>query len=336
MFPFRKKKSRGQGVTAMVATKEGVAVACVVSLVGQPPILKYCDFIPCASRAEYPAAVKQLSQQYHLANSPIESAVQPGEFHLVMLEKPEVSDEELAQVMRWRADEMLPFKAEDAIIDVFEIPGQRERGRTPLVYVVAAEKSDLQQHIDLYETQGLQINAIDIPELAARNIAALLAEDQHGVALLNLQQDTGQITLTHHRALFLARNLDVGYRSLIHSTQPFSGIEEGMQLEAGMPPEQQRVLDAIVLEVQRSLDYYEGHFAKHSINSLVIAPLPQEAPGMVSYLASALGLQVRMLDMNTLFAMQEPLSHELQAHCFLAIGTALREYTAILQQEQAA
>ena len=55
-------------------------------------------------------------------------------------------------------------------------------------------------------------------------------------------------------------------------------------------PEQQQAMDAIVLEVQRSLDYYESHFGQPPINSLVIAPLQQNVPGLVDYFASNLGV----------------------------------------------
>lgn len=98
-----------------------------------------------------------------------------------------------------------------------------------------------------------------------------------------------------------------------------------------MSPDQQRTLDAIVLEVQRSLDYYESHFAKPSINSLVIAPLPFEIPGIINYLAGALGLQVRLLDLNAVLETQKPLSNEEQANSFFAIGAALREHASIVK-----
>jgi len=99
-----------------------------------------------------------------------------------------------------------------------------------------------------------------------------------------------------------------------------------------LPPAQQKALDAIVLEVQRSLDYYESHFAKPAINSLVIAPLPYETPGMIEYLASALGMQVRLLDLNAVLDTKMPMSNEQQAHGFYAIGAALRDSASTMQE----
>ena len=258
-----------------------------------------------------------------------------NESSLVMLDKPAVADDELRQAVRWRVKDNLPFDINSAIIDVFEIPGQKERGRIPLVYVTAADKNFIKQRIQLFEEQGLELESIDIAELVMRNIASLLAEDQNGVALLKLDASQGLITLIQDSALYLARSLDVGYASLATTTSALEGgLEEGMSLE-GMSPDQQRALDAIVLEVQRSLDYYESHFAKPAITSLVIAPLPYEVPGMIQYLAGALGLQVRMLDLNAVLDSAKPISEEMQAKCFFAIGAALREpaHVSALQKQ---
>ena len=77
-----------------------------------------------------------------------------------------------------------------------------------------------------------------------------------------------------------------------------------------------------LLNIQLTTLYF---FAKPAINSLVIAPLPKAFPGVIKYLASALGLQVRLLDLNAILDMKMPLSEEDQSNGFFAIGAALRE-----------
>lgn len=334
MFNFFKKEKRGQGMNAVVLCERGIAYASIQRTAGQPPTLTSLHFSKIDSslenKAETASVLKQLVKDFHLEDKEITTSLLIADSNLVMLEKPEVADEELRQAVRWKIKDSLSFDINDAIVDVFEIPGQRERGRTPLVYVTAAEKNFLKQQINTFEEQNLDVASIDIVELVMRNIAALLPEDQHGVALLKLEPNQGLITLTHESSLYLARNIDVGYASLGANTNtsilgesPAEG--DGLAFEQEMAPDQQRALDAIVLEVQRSLDYYESHFAKPAINSLVIAPLPHEVPGLIKYLAGALGLQVRMLDLNAVLDVQQPMSEEQQAHGFFAIGAALRE-----------
>ena len=337
MFNFFKKKKRGQGTNAVVLSEEGIAHACITRTAGQPPSLQAIHYSKIDNKAETSHLFKQLVQQNKLEELPVVTTLLAADSNLVMLEKPEVADNELRQAIRWRVKDSLPFDVNNAIVDVFEIPGQKERGRTPLVYVTAAEKESLKQQVQLFQEQNLELESIDIAELVMRNIAALLPEDQQGVALLKLDASKGLMTLTQDSSLYLARNIDVGYTSLSAATNSILGEDvneaDGLALEEGVSPEQQRALDAIVLEVQRSLDYYESHFAKPAITSLVIAPLPYEIPGVINLLASALGLQVRLLDLNAVLDAQMPMSAEDQANCFYAIGSALRESELAIQKQ---
>jgi MSHA biogenesis protein MshI len=339
VFNFFKKEKRGQGMNAVVPCDKGIAYACIQRNAGQPPTLSSLHFSELDNKAETTSALKQLVKDFQLENKEITTSLLIADSNLVMLEKPEVADEELRQAVRWKIKDSLPYDINNAIVDVFEIPGQRERGRTPLVYITAAEKEFLKQKIKTFEEHDLEVSSIDIAELVMRNIAALLPEDQQGVALLKLEQNQGLITLTQDSSLYLARNIDVGYASLGAKTNtsilgdtPAEG--DSLAFEQEMSPDQQRSLDAIVLEVQRSLDYYESHFAKPAISSLVIAPLPYEVPGLIKYLAGALGLQVRLLDLNAVLDMPQPISEEQQANGFFAIGAALRESALPAQLQQ--
>lgn len=330
MFTFFKKKKRGQGTNALVLSEEGIAHACITQTDGQIPSLKSFHYSAIENKAETNQILKKIIQKNKLDDSPIVTTLLIADSNLVMLEKPDVTDDEIRQAVRWKIKDNLSFDVNNAIIDVFEIPGQIERGRVPLVYVTATEKEFLKKRIKVFEEQELEIESIDIAELAMRNIAAMLPEDQQGVALLKFDSTKGLMTLTQDSYLYLARNVDVGYSSLATPSSVLGEpvMEGDLQLEEGLSPDQQRAFDEIVLEVQRSLDYYESHFAKPAINSLVIAPLPFEIPGLVKYLASALGLQVRLLDLNAVLDSKSPMSEEEQANCFFAIGAALKESTA--------
>ena len=327
MFTFFKKKKRGHGTNALVLSEEGIALACISHDAGQPPSLKSSHYSSISTTSDKNAILKKIIKDNGLEGRSIYTTLLTSDYDLEMVEKPEVAENELCQAVRWKIKDSLSFDIDNAIVDVFEIPNLKERGRTPLVYVAAADKNLLKQRVQLLEEQSLQVESIDIAELGMRNIAALLPEDQQGVAFLKLEETKGLMTLTQDSSLYLTRTIDVGFSALAEQNTILGDDSEvhGLALEEGMPPEQQRTLNGIVLEVQRSLDYYESHFAKPSINSLVLAPLPFEIPGVVKHLASALGLQVRMLDLNAVIDMKSPMSQEMQSNCFFAIGAALKE-----------
>lgn len=248
-------------------------------------------------------------------------------FSLLLVESPQVDPSELKAAVRWRIKELIDFHIDDAIIDVFDIPGQKERGRPKLMYVVASRTSAVQQQIDLLEGSGINLAVIDIPELVLRNIAALLPEDQGGVATLYIGRQRTMLVLTRNQTLYLSRRIELGLEQLQACLYPPAGGDEFvLEGEApAMPEPLQQALAKIVLEVQRSLDYFESHFSLPPVSGLVVAPMEEMIPGMMGYLGANLGVPVRMLDLNALIECEQGLSDALQSQCLFAIGAALRD-----------
>jgi MSHA biogenesis protein MshI len=83
--------------------------------------------------------------------------------------------------------------------------------------------------------------------------------------------------------------------------------------------------DQILLDIQRSLDYYESHFRQAPIRHLALAPLPTEAPGLFEYLTHHLAMPVHQLDLSGYLETTEGLSASWQAKYFTVIGAALRQ-----------
>ncbi len=321
LFSFLKRKTKVKGTTGVGLHPDGISVAGV-EWNGEVPRLTRCRFFPTETVRQRGGVLAELTRELGLEGAHCSSVVEPGSFSLLLVEAPEVDITELRQAVRWRIKDLIDFHIDDAVIDVFDIPGQPERHRPKMMYVVVARFSAIREHIDLLEGGGLALQVIDIPELAQRNIAWMLPEDESGVALLHLGRSSGILTLTRQGDLYLSRTLDFGVDELLAE----SGGADGEEMSAGL----QRRLDGIVLEVQRSLDYYESHFRLPPINGLVLAPTGETIPGLLGYVGGQLGIPVRTLDLNALLESAEPLSDTLQAECLLAVGAALRREEKVL------
>lgn len=324
------KRKRQSGRVGLHLNGSGVAVARIAE---QPsdalPQLAFCQFHP-ADSGELADTLQRIASELDLGLAECASVMTDDSFNLLLVERPEVDSSELKSAVRWRIKDLLDFHVDDAVFDVFDVPGLEERGRPRMMYVVAARTARVQEHIDLLEGAGVGLQVIDIPELAQRNIAALLPEDPTGVALLHLGAEGGLLTLTREGNLYLSRSLELGTRRMVAELPPVEPhIGDGeftLEPEASeLPPGLRQLFDAVVLEVQRSIDYYESHFAMPPVSGLVIAPQEQPVPGLSDYLSVNLGVPVRTLDLNALVDTDEPLSDELQACAFHAIGEALRK-----------
>ncbi|HEX9628043.1 MAG TPA: pilus assembly protein PilM [Acidiferrobacterales bacterium] len=302
---FWKKASKPNGLTAIGLGSQGVSMVRVAADGARPRIVDW-DFRPAEAGRSAAQLVAGLVGDHQLKQARCTTFLNGGDYQLLLTEAPDVQPEELRAAVRWRIKDLIGFHINDASLDVFDLPGEAAPGRAREMYVVAARNPAIQERVDLLDAAGVDLQVIDIPELAQRNVAALLPEDAEGVALLALKAASGMLTLTRNGDLYLSRSIGVG--------------ADGLAQEA----ERLAVVDQIVLEIQRSLDYFESHFRSAPIRHLVLAPMTVEVPGLLDHLRGNLNLLVSPLDVNTLVDAQQPLPAEFQARCLTTIGAALR------------
>jgi len=315
LFALLKSKKQANGLTAVSITDVGVAISRINRDDVRKPILDLCLFEPLSDPAEVRVMLDRVIQENALDGERCSIVIPNANHSLLLIEAPDVQATELKAAVRWRIKDLIDFHIDDAVIDVFEIPEQDVApGRARLMYAVAARASALNSQIEILQDSAFDLEIVEIPELAIRNITALLDEDVRGVATLYFNNEGGVITLTRQGSLYLSRNIDIG----------ISQFSVPGSMEGELHPQVQQSLDKVVLEVQRSLDYYESHFSQPPITQLLVAPLAEEVPGMLTYLSSNLGLATRMIDINDIVECAVPIDMATQANSFTAIGAALR------------
>jgi MSHA biogenesis protein MshI len=315
VFGLGKKRFEKDLLVSVCANPIGIAVAGIRRGRDVPPALEICDY---RANTDSGSDLRGLIRTHELDKAVCASVMDLGSYSLLQVEAPDVPPDELRAAIRWRVKDLIDFHIDDAVIDVFEVPDSKAAGKKKM-YVVAARADQVRQRIDSLLESGLRLEVIDIPELALRNVAALLPEDVNGVAMIYLEENEGLITITRQETLYLSRRIRFGYNSL-----PDTAVH-GQDREAI-----EGWLDGITVEVQRSLDYYESHFSQPQVSGLVITPGRIEIPDMAAYLSAQLGLPARILNVNELIDFAASASLQIQPQCLLAIGAALRQESRAL------
>lgn len=207
---------------------------------------------------------------------------------------------------------MLDFHVDDAMFDVVDIPpNQNAPVRNRAMYAIAARTASIEQCQTMFRHAKIPLSVIDIPEMAQRNIAALIEPQGRGVAMLSFDATGGLLTFTASGELYLSRRIDVSLTQLMQED-----------------PQQQRAChDRITLELQRSLDHFDRQFHYVTLAKLVLAPTGIDNADLRAYLAENLQLPVEMLNLESVFdfthapELQQPAA---QQRYFLALGAALR------------
>jgi MSHA biogenesis protein MshI len=306
-FSFRKPKSAGR----MALSRSGSAVVSAsVIREGDKPRVTSCSMHLLQN--DTPEGWGALVKDAGLSLRRNMLLLAGDEYQLIQVESPSVPEEELKQAVSWKLKDMLAYPVEQATVDVFRIPqDQQSAGRGNFIYAVIARNETIKRHMDDFESAGAELEVIDIPELAQRNIAALLEEEGRGVALLAFTDNGGLLTFTRGGELYHARSVEI----------------TAQQLAVADPEQRSRNFERLVLELQRSLDNFERQFSYVAVSRLVIGPMVGQTV-LEEYLHENLDVKVASLDLSNvmnLAAVEQLEDPVFQAQCFFAIGAALRD-----------
>jgi len=304
MLAFLKRRRAPPGLTSVGLLDDGVCLVRVARGASGRPQLTACEYRPWGADGER-KVLARLAADHGLKRARCTTLLTHNDYSLLVTEAPEVQTNELKTALRWRVKDLIDFPIDDATLDIFDVPGAAASGRAREMYAVAARNPAVQRQVDLLTCCGVNLDIIDIPELAQRNLAGLLAADQRGVVLLSFTARGGLMTLTKGGELYLSRNLDVGLDLL--RTADASGH-----------------FSRIVLEVQRSLDYFENRFRAAPINHLVLSPSARNIPDLVTYLGSNLSVKVEVMDLAQLLDYATTAPAELETLGLATLGAALR------------
>lgn len=303
------KKPARSGILGVEVGPWGTSLAWVDRSHGNSFGSCECHFLEGNDLPGNGQVLKQHLAESSLQNMPTHVVLHPAIYEIYFIDRPEVQDDELCDAVKWKIKDLVDAPLNDLVIDAFALPDDAYRGSQKKVYAVTVKKKLLQGIIRSLKSSGLDIQSIGISELAVGNIVNLLSDESKGAAMLRMRNATGTINLSESGNVYLTRRIESGISILEHDDET----------------EKNRMLEEFLLEIQRSLDYYDTQLAKGSIRDFLIAPTRIDHQVIDDYLRDQLRLNVRPVDINSLFEIEEEMTNELQSNCFAAIGAACGE-----------
>ncbi|WP_307726671.1 agglutinin biogenesis protein MshI [uncultured Massilia sp.] len=295
----------------MVVQPDGLAAASVRRQAGARPAVTLASFFPGTVDVD---ALERAGKEVHAGDYRCTTVLAGGDYQFMSVEAPNVPREELRTAMRWRMKDILDFPVDEATFDLLELPPPPGGGRPQQsLFAVAARNSVVAARQQLFAGAKVKLRAIDIPEMAQRNISAMLEADGRGVAMLSFAADGGLLTVSWNGELYLSRRIDVTLAQLLDTDHERKTAS----------------FDKITLELQRSLDHFERQFSFIGIAKLVLAP--SAVDGLEAYLSGNLYTRVETLDLATLFELEgQPELQDPAGQCrfFVPLGAALRDEVA--------
>lgn len=314
MFSFAKTK-KNPGWMAISLQDDGVYAAHVTRPAGARPIVELATF-QAIDGSSQDQGLEKLGKEVGASSYRCSTLLRSGDYQMLSVEAPSVPAEELKSAIRWRIKDMLDFPVDDATIDLLNIPADTHgSNRAQAMYAVAARNGIVQARQELMAKARIPLTAIDIPEMAQRNLSALLAQEGRGLAFLSFGSEGGLLTVTYRGELYLTRRIDL----------PITQLQQayGDALAA--------CHERITLELQRSLDHFERQYGFITVARLVLSPMGEVGEALRNYLSSNLYVAAETLDLAGILDVSrvpELASVQTQQRYLLTLGAALREEEA--------
>jgi len=122
----------------------------------------------------------------------------------------DMTDEELAESIKWEAEQYIPFSIDDVNVDFQKLgPGATE-GQADIL-LVAVKKDKINDYVNLVKDAGLEPVVVDVDAFALANMHELNYETETGItALLNIGASVMNINILRDGVSIFTRDITVG------------------------------------------------------------------------------------------------------------------------------
>jgi MSHA biogenesis protein MshI len=140
--------------------------------------------------------------------------------------------------------------------------------------------------------------------MALRNLAETCCDTKRGVAIVKLGQGGGSLQIIRAGNVYLSRQFSLSYNA---------GLLDDLPAEA------------LVLELQRSLDYFERQLRQPPPSHVFLCGENISADKLTPTIRNSLAVTVDVLDLDAGLQLSENVQPHTLPLCLLALGAALRQ-----------
>ena len=220
----------------------------------------------------------------------------------------DMTDEELAESIKWEAEQYIPFSIDDVNVDFQKLgPGATE-GQAD-VLLVAVKKDKINDYVNLVKDAGLEPVVVDVDAFALANMYELNYEMEAGItALLNIGASVTNINILRDGVSIFTRDITVGGNRYAEALQRDVGLsyDDAEKAKHGEPvggadAEQvssiiASVTEDIVGNVQQSFDFFRSTTGSDQVSRVLVCGGCAKIPDFTRTLSERLEVPVETVN----------------------------------------
>jgi|TARA_B100001964_G_scaffold213781_2_gene250917 type IV pilus assembly protein PilM len=257
---------------------------------------------------------------------------------------PLMTDSELGESIHWEAEQYIPFDIQDVTLDYQVVEGDSEgaaRG-TMDVLLVAAKKEKIADYSGVIAQAGRNPVVVDVDAFALQNAYEVNYGIEPGlvVVLMNAGASAINVNILNGEQSVFTRDISIGGNDYTEALQKELSLpfENADMLKCGVPiegltfdeaiPALAAVTDNVMLEVQKTFDFFKATAASDQIDQIVLSGGTAQIDGLADTMADRFGTQVEMFDPFRQLQLDNKKTGDvadLASTAAVAVGLALRQ-----------
>ena len=253
-------------------------------------------------------AIKELLASQKIKTKEVTLSVSGSSVIIKRVSIADMTDEELAESIKWEAEQYIPFSIDDVNVDFQKLgPGATE-GQADIL-LVAVKKDKINDYVNLVKDAGLDPVVVDVDAFALSNMYELNYETEAGItALLNIGASVMNINILRDGISIFTRDITVGGNRYAEALQRDAGLsyEDAEKIKRGERVESAdgdqvrgimtSVTEDIVGEIQRSFDFFRSTTGSDRVNRVLVCGGCAKIPDFTRVLSERTEIPVEIIN----------------------------------------
>ncbi len=228
-------------------------------------------------------AIKELLAAQQVKTKDVVLSVSGSSVIIKRIAVSDMSEEELAESIKWEAEQYIPFSIDDVNVDFQKLGPGAQEGQAD-VLLVAVKKDKINDYINLVKEAGLEPVVLDVDAFALANMYELNYQLESGItALLNIGASVMNINILKDGTSIFTRDITVGGNRYTEALQREFGLtyEDAEKVKRGESVDgadrdqitaiMAQVTEDIVAETQRSLDFFRSTTGSEQVSRVLVS-----------------------------------------------------------------
>jgi type IV pilus assembly protein PilM len=254
-------------------------------------------------------AINRIFSQQNIKNRRVATSISGHSVIVKKITLPVQSDEDLAESIRWEAEQYIPFDIADVNLD-YQVLGENAASGNLEVLLVAVKKEKITDHTSVITMAGKAPVIVDLDAFALQNAYEMSygPTTKSTVALLDVGASIMTISIISGTDFLFTRDVGVGghqYTDFIQKEFNLNYaqaelLKQGQTVEGIDPTEAQHVIESVTeiicLEIQKTFDFFKSTTTVDHIDQMLVSGGASHTPGLIDALAGKFEIPTEKFD----------------------------------------